>query len=125
MHTAKIFLLMAIMLCSNDAYACRIPRTTFKEDISSIQKDIAIRDKDVVAKIKILKPPQNTSTIRGIPTSQFPVEVVVLEAIKGTTQGTVFMILTNICEYPQNLKSGDIYFIAGSFDKNGIFSGVW
>ena len=119
MKQFKIVIFILVLLFSRDAYACLGPFYETQTFLVELPKEAT--DRDVVAKVRILSTEVDAKTYKKMS------KVKVLDAIKGTAQDAVFIVAseTHSCARDYDIKRGETYFIAGSFDKSGIFEGVW
>ena len=75
----------------------------------------------VVAKVKIVETAMATNAMSRLSV------VEVIEPVKGAAKGDRFKVIseTHSCARDYEVKTGELYFIAGSFNPDGTFSGIW
>lgn len=117
-----LFLLAGLLIgWTSSAVACRgafAETRTFLSHLPPLAKS-----RSIVAKIQIVSSIQSKE--------QTLTKVKVIEAIKGIKKGTVISIrspgeIRSSCDRnPDSLTPGQLYYIAGSFNQDGVFEGVW
>lgn len=114
----SISLLAVFILLGQSAVACRDPLSETKTFFAELPP--SLKSKNVIAKIKILSLPKNT-------TKEKITKAKVISAIKGIKDGVLIQIASDLssCNRDPEIRIDDEYFIAGALDANGFFRGVW
>lgn len=111
--------LIGSIFSGNSALACRDPSSETQTFLNALPKDAT--SKDVVGEIIILKTEIEKDSFQRISL------VKVITPIKGLQAGQEFSVLSEIhsCAKDSDVKNRERYFIAGKFNPEGKFYGLW
>jgi hypothetical protein len=115
----QFFALVALMSVSSQAFACRGPDSHSQTYLKQLPANAF--SQELVALVRI------ESTRIDLEKRVRVSSVSVIEPIKNTTDNQSFEVISEIhsCAQDGAVQEQNIYFIAGSLDKNGIFHGIW
>lgn len=120
MHVNTVITFLCLLsFISSSAFACRGPMfesQTFLQNVPS-----HATEKSVVAKVRVIFTTQDSETHQRISL------VRVKEAIKGTQERSYFVVQSEMhsCSRDYDIKAKDEYYIAGGFNDQHIFEGLW
>lgn len=125
-HTLFFSYVCAFMLLTNInvANACLGPPLHSSVFLKSLP--VAAMNKSFIATIKIIN--DSEAKFQGPNDPESNTETVKIEKIlHGNFEHETIKIRIprHMCYNGHNLKAGEIYFIAGTIDENGTFSGEW